>query len=430
MTATRLPSETASRINRAGGLPRLCRALLLPLGILCVSSPARAAADSSAAPLRLCADPTNPPFSSNNAAEPGIYLEIGNAIAKALGRPAEPVWEMTYYGKHATRETLLAGKCDMFVGLPADPDFMGPSLIRSHPILNVGFALVTPSGQAANTLAALHGKRVAVQLGTPPQSLLAGQDKITTATFLDPETAVQALALNNVDAAFVWGPSAGYMNHAKLHNAYTVTPIAGDGMQYQVAIGFSRKESALRDQVDQILPGLAPAIAALSAKYGFPAAPPVTLASNPLPGLIPAMAIGSGAERLPIIQAADSVPAPPATSDDQQSAADFVAPNRTPADAGFKPATGPTAVAEGRTIFNGTCNHCHGPDAIQAVRKINLRLLHHRYGGAMDQVFHFTVTHGRESKGMPNWSGVFTDDDFAKILAFLHSVQEDNNAAN
>ena len=129
---------------------------------------------------------------------------------------------------------------------------------------------------------------------------------------------------------------------------------------------------------------------------------------------------------------ADTTAAPrrPATSDDQQSAADFVAPNRTPTDAGFKPATGPTAVADGRTIFNGTCNHCHGPDAIQAVRKINLRLLHHRYGGAMDQVFHFTVTHGREAKGMPNWSGVFTDDDFAKILAFLHSVQEDTSAQN
>jgi len=44
----------------------------------------------------------------------------------------------------------------------------------------------------------------------------------------------------------------------------------------------------------------------------------------------------------------------------------------------------------------------------------------------MDQVFHFTVTHGREAKGMPNWSGVFTEDDFAKMLAFLHTVQETN----
>jgi mono/diheme cytochrome c family protein len=111
------------------------------------------------------------------------------------------------------------------------------------------------------------------------------------------------------------------------------------------------------------------------------------------------------------------------TTDDQKDAADSVAGNATDKDKSFKAAATPTAVADGRTIFNGTCNHCHGPDAVQSVKKIDLRLLHHRYGGAMDQVYHYTVTHGRESKGMPNWSGVFTEDDFSKILAFLHSVQ-------
>ena len=428
MMAARHPSKTVSKHQHAGKylLPHLRCALLLPLGLLSLAqAPARAA--EAAPPLRLCADPTNPPFSSNNPANPGIYLEVGAAIAKALNRPAEPVWEMTYYGKHATRETLLAGKCDMFVGLPANVDFMGPSLVRSRPILSVGFALVTPKTQPAPTLASLQGKRVAVQLATPPQSLLASQDKIESGTYLDPETAVQALADGKVDAAFVWGPSAGYLNHAKYHDAYAVTPVAGEGMQYQVAIGFARKQTDLRDQVNQLLPGLAPTIAALAAKYGFPSAPPITLADASSQAQPAAFETVRAA--LPIVKIADAVPAP-ATSDDQQSAADFVAPNRTPVDASFKPATGPTAVADGRTIFNGTCNHCHGPDAIQAVRKINLRLLHHRYGGAMDQVFHFTVTHGRESKGMPNWSGVFNDEDFAKILAFLHSVQEDNTAKN
>ena len=76
-------------------------------------------------------------------------MEVGAAIAKPpCTGSTEPVWEMTYYGKHATRETLLSGKCDMFVGLPANPGFMGPSLIRSHPFLQVGFALMTPKTQA------------------------------------------------------------------------------------------------------------------------------------------------------------------------------------------------------------------------------------------------------------------------------------------
>jgi len=83
------------------------------------------------------------------------------------------------------------------------------------------------------------------------------------------------------------------------------------------------------------------------------------------------------------------------------------------------------AVKEGKEIFNGTCAHCHGPDAVQSERRINLRLLRHRYAERMDEVFHVTVTHGRPDKGMPNWSEVFTEDDFQKILAFLHTVQED-----
>ncbi len=57
------------------------------------------------------------------------------------------------------------------------------------------------------------------------------------------------------------------------------------------------------------------------------------------------------------------------------------------------------------------------------VRRINLRLLEHRYVERMDEVFHFTVTHGRVTKGMPNWNGVFSDGQFAEILAWLHTVQ-------
>jgi ABC-type amino acid transport substrate-binding protein/cytochrome c5 len=425
-------------VRSARGQLWLRRTLCLPLGLLALAPLQRAAAQApdatAATPLRLCADPTNPPFSSNRAGQPGIYLEIGIAIATALHRPAEPVWELTYFGKHATRDTLLAGKCDMFVGLPAEGGFMGPSVLRTRPILPVGFALVTKPAAASPTLAALHGKTIAVQLGTPPQSLLASEDKIATTTVLDPESAMTALTAGTADAAFIWGPTAGYVNHTQLHDAYRVTPIAGLGMQYHVAIGFARKQQALRDQVDALLPALSGTIATLAAKYGFPDGAPVTLAqatSAPFAGLVQHanLVAGQGAP-LPILRAAATAPAAPETSEDQQSAADFVAPNRTPIDASFKAAAGTGAVEEGRTIFNGTCNHCHGPDAIQSVRKINLRLLHHRYGGAMDQVFHFTVTHGREAKGMPNWSGVFTEDDFAKILAFLHSVQEQSNAAN
>jgi polar amino acid transport system substrate-binding protein len=34
------------------------------------------------------------------------------------------------------------------------------------------------------------------------------------------------------------------------------------------------------------------------------------------------------------------------------------------------------------------------------------------------------VTHGRPNKGMPNWDGIISIEEFHKILAFLASVQD------
>ena len=83
----------------------------------------------------------------------------------------------------------------------------------------------------------------------------------------------------------------------------------------------------------------------------------------------------------------------------------------------------PAEVAAGRELFDGTCAHCHGPGAVTIERRINLRLMQHRYGDKMDETFMHTVTHGRPQKGMPDWTGALDNDQFAKILAFLHSVQ-------
>jgi polar amino acid transport system substrate-binding protein len=83
------------------------------------------------------------------------------------------------------------------------------------------------------------------------------------------------------------------------------------------------------------------------------------------------------------------------------------------------------SVVEGRGIFNGTCAHCHGPDAVQSVKKIDLRRLSKKYGDKMGEVFKKTVVSGRPNKGMPAWREVFTDDQFAQILDYLKTVQTD-----
>jgi ABC-type amino acid transport substrate-binding protein/mono/diheme cytochrome c family protein len=375
------------------------------LALLCGISQ-RAGADQTPGALRLCADPTNLPFSSDRPEAPGLYLEVGAVLGRATGRAVTNVWNLTYFGKRALRTTLLAGRCDASIGLPEDADFMGPRIIFTRPLLDVGYALVTPRSVTVTRLDDLDGRRVAVQFGSTPQSLLAERDAIETVTFREPEEAVRALAAGKVDAAFVWGPTAGYLNKSELHDALNVVPVAGPGLTWSAAIGLVREQTALRDELDHAIDANGPLIDALAAKYGFP-------------GSSATLAVNTGTLRAThAAAAADQTQGGPAAAPSEA--------RKSSAHADSQPVAANTEdLAEGREIFNGTCGHCHGPDAVQAERRINLRLLRHRYGEEMDEKYRYTVTHGRPEKGMPNWREVLTDEQLDKILAFLHSVQTD-----
>ncbi len=408
------------------------------------------------APLRLCADPDNLPFSSDKADNPGIYREIGAAIAQELGRPLTEVWYRTNFGKRATRVTLLAKQCDLSIGLPADSDFMGPAVIFSRPFMQAGYALVVKKPATMSSLSDMNGKAIAVQFASTPQNFLATNDNVKMVTQLSPEDGVKAVANGEADAAFVWAPTAGYLNKTLYSDSFTIIPINGHGMQWPVAVAFAKRNGALRDEVNGALDRIAGKIADLKEKYGFPAAEPVTLAEGPAPASEPAMkaseqtpahdksaeqaATGTSAEKsegqtvteapAPAKTAEQAVEAPAAPQADQAPAAPADAPQSPIENAALTPPQQPAAsdedkVREGKDVFNGTCAHCHGPNAEQAERKIDLRLLYHRYKDAMEEMFFKTVLNGRPSKGMPAWKDVFTQEQFVSIFAFLKTVQAD-----
>ena len=431
-TADVTPTQAGTPAHRRRPTVRArCRSALLAavpflaamgLATALPGAPAAAAAMAVAAPahapLRVCADPDNLPFSSAEGSVRGLSLEIAQLVADALGRSLEPVWTVTIFGKRSLRTTLLAGQCDAFVGLPETTDFMGKRLIYSQPLFTMGYALVLPADRDAHGLADLDGKRVGVQFATSPQSLLATRPAVTAVTFMDPGAAVAALARGELDAAFVWGPVAGYLDHTELAGRFHIVPVAGEDMQWPVGIGFARDQTALRDAVDGVLAGLGDAIGQVAQKYGLPTQAPVRFAAadRDWPAARePARAWGPEGGR--IVLAAATTEGEPASASSNQLA---LARPTGPIDMGEMSAE----AVQGRSIFNGICSHCHGPNAEQAVSRINLRLLQRRYGEKMDDVFIYTVTHGRPSKGMPNWSGILTDDDFVKIRAFLHTVQQ------
>lgn len=415
--------KSAAGLATRGALPRLLSLVGASFVIAATAqaTPAIGIDTRPATALRVCLDPDNLPFSSGHAGDAGLYTEYSREIAAKLGRSFEPVWSQSYFGKFIVRTTLLAHKCDAFIGLPDDVGFMGKKLVFSKPFIHVGFVLATKPDQAVNSLADLKGKTVAVQFGTPAQIMLADHDDITMMTFLSPEEAMAALADGRAAAAFVWGPSAGYAAKKSGQPVRFVT-IPGEGMAWTVGIGFAKADTALRDQVNQAIDSLGSTLDTLKVRYGMPEAaatpaiqPAAATATAAAPVAIPAVAV-----------AAAPAAAAPASVAPATTPAAAAAPTQV-ADAGapilFKPVTDAAGIEEGHKTFNGTCSHCHGPNAVQAVHRIDLRLLHHRYGDKMDEVFSYTVTHGRPTKGMPNWTGAFTDEQFSQILGYLHSVQ-------
>ena len=314
--------------------------------------------------LRVCADPDNLPFSREGAGERGLLVELAELIAAKLGARTEYTWWRTLYGKRAVRNTLLAGRCDAFFGLPYDREFM-PTVALSRPFLDVGWAVVTPPETVVARLDDLRGRRVAVVFGSPLQMLLASRGGFDTLTFRDDHEALDALGRRAVDAAFVWGPTAGYVNARKLGGRYRVLPMAGEGLQWKMAIGLRKDSDELGPRLDHALADLAPDIQRLAARYGFPTAAPVDLLAG---------------------------------------------------DAG--------AVAAGREAFNQHCSHCHSPDAISPEPSRDLRRLRARYGPTTLAVFQVTVLAGRPEKGMPRFNDALTPDTIRTVWTFLESIQD------
>jgi mono/diheme cytochrome c family protein len=77
----------------------------------------------------------------------------------------------------------------------------------------------------------------------------------------------------------------------------------------------------------------------------------------------------------------------------------------------------------GRSLFNQHCGHCHGPNAIQGERPLDLRRLTLRYGDRAPTVFDEMMSQGRLAKGMPVWRGVLSDEVLRRIFIYLQTVQ-------
>jgi len=350
-----------------------------------------------AAGLRICADPDNLPFSKSEGPDKGLYVELARLVGQKIGESPEFVWWLTYNQRKALRNTILQDNCDAYFALPANADYRVRGLVRTKPFLDVSYAIVAPRGLQVLGLADLQGKRIAVLHGSPPHILLAARDGYaSTSSFREQEEALAALARGEVDAAILWGPNAGYENLRRHGSRWQVTPVSGEGLGGQVAVGVRKGQEELAARIGQALSELQPQIEELARKYGFPRGQALPLALRAAPDARAAK-LAAGL----------------------QVNSKWVA--RTNAPAASSPAQD---VIPGRTLFNNVCSHCHGTDGASPVSERDLRKLQRRYKDNWKDTALTTIKNGRTDAGMPSWQATYSEAQIQEVIGFLATLQK------
>lgn len=382
MTNTRLPGALLPvRVLTASALA--CLLLLPSLGC-------RRSGQDANDLFRVCAFSDFMPLSNPHADDvsgfQGLYLDLAALMADRMGKKMEAYFPMEAFYKRPVRAGLLAGHCDAQFGLPRDQGdwYIPGSVLLSTSFTSIGYSVVLPRSQPVSRLADLQGKTVGVQAGSPPQFALSEIEGLEMRTFQFPEQALDALHAATIDAAFVWGPLAGYLNTFVYENSYRVVP---SGLSWPVAIGVRADNTLLKEQLDSLIRELGDDIRQLRARYGLP-----------------------NGDAIPVREPGQDI--------STESLAPLPAFEADPED-----------VAVGRSLFNATlgCAHCHGPSAEAGEDRVDLRLMHRRHGSQAQSVFHETVMDGRPGTEMRGWSETLAGQEawFGQLQAYVFSMQRE-----
>ncbi|MFQ5774880.1 MAG: substrate-binding periplasmic protein [Kiloniellaceae bacterium] len=223
--------------------------------------------------LSLCAHPNALPFSSRRGQRRGFNIELGEALARALGVRLSVDWVVTRY--HAPRVD-----CDLILGSINDREAQqdrGVRLSKPYQVSGVALALRPDLDGVEGFDDLVNGERVGVLFGSMAAMLL-GQRGATTVPFGFEDDMMAALGRGEIDAAAVSPASAAYYDHLngggkiRLVHAYEEEP----RLRWTLAAGLRRADLKLVKAVNAALKRLMAdgTIAAIYARYGIEHRPP------------------------------------------------------------------------------------------------------------------------------------------------------------
>lgn len=238
-----------------------------------------AISSSTFAQLKVCADPDNPPFS--NRAQRGFENQIAQVLARSMHTNVQYTWQRM--GRGFVREILNKHRCDVLLGVPEN----FRAVLTTNPYYRSTYMFVTRSDRGMHLASfdepQLKQMKIGVQVLSeeyaPPAQALGRRGLIANlvgfeTTGSDTRSIIDAVARKKVDAAIVWGPSAGYFaknypNDLQLSPTPAFDPPSLP-LTFSISMGVRKNDTALRDRLNQQLREHRSEIDRILRSYGVP----------------------------------------------------------------------------------------------------------------------------------------------------------------
>ena len=259
-------------------------ALIAAIAAIPVGLPGAGGAQTSDAAsetaFRVCADPSNLPF-SNEAGE-GFENKLAELFAAELGVPLQYTWYPQATG--FIRKTLAEAKCDVVMGYAQGHELV----LNTNHYMTSAYALVTrPDSPLADvdTLSdpALQDKVIGVIAGSPPATHMARHGLIGKARpyrlmvdtrYESPaRDMVEDVRSGEIDGAVVWGPIGGYYaarGEPPLEVQLLLDEELPPKMFYRITMGVRQGELAWKRKLNSLIRRNQERIDDILTDYGVP----------------------------------------------------------------------------------------------------------------------------------------------------------------
>ncbi len=214
--------------------------------------------------LRVCADPSNLPFSSEKG--DGFENKIADLIADELKVPVEYTWFPMSTG--FVRQTLFSKRCDVIIGYAQGDELV----LNTNAYYRSTYALITKKGGPIDGVTELSdpklsGKKLGIIANTPPAYLMAKHNLMGNAKpyplmvdrrFESPqEQMVKDIASGEIDGGVLWGPFAGWLAKQSKEPMSVVAikadPELSTKMSYGVTLGVRLSDNDWKKQLNTVL---------------------------------------------------------------------------------------------------------------------------------------------------------------------------------